>query len=46
MLTHVCGVFEFNTADECVSWREYWDLRDVQQQIGITEEQMAAMMGE
>jgi limonene-1,2-epoxide hydrolase len=46
VLTQVCAVFEFNAANECASWREYWDLRDIQKQIGLTEEQMAQMMGD
>lgn len=40
IFSSVCAVFEFNNEQKIIAWREYWDIRDIQYQLGMTEQQM------
>ena len=40
----VNAIFEFNDAGEIVNWREYWDMGSVQQQLGISSQEMSGYM--
>lgn len=44
IFSSVCAVFEFNVEQKISAWREYWDIRDIQYQLGMTEEQMLALL--
>ena len=41
---HVTGVFEVDDDGLIASWREYWDAIDCARQIGVTMDQMEALM--
>lgn len=43
IFSSVAAVFEFDAEGLIVSWREYWDTGDICRQLGITQEQMAAL---
>lgn len=40
----VAAIFEFDEQARILKWREYWDLTAIQQQLGISIEQMRAYM--
>src|SRR5690606_30304968 len=40
----VNAIFEFNPQGEICSWREYWDMGAVQQQLGISAGEMSGYM--
>ncbi|MFA7555739.1 MAG: limonene-1,2-epoxide hydrolase family protein [Spongiibacteraceae bacterium] len=44
IFSSVCAVFEFNAQQKIIAWREYWDIRDIQYQLGMTEEQMLDLL--
>ncbi|MFM6832115.1 MAG: limonene-1,2-epoxide hydrolase family protein [Novosphingobium sp.] len=44
VITHVAGIFTVNDDDKIVFWREYWDMLDIADQIGISGEDMRALM--
>lgn len=44
IFSSVCAVFEFNEQNKITAWREYWDIRDIQYQLGMTEEQMLDLL--
>lgn len=44
VFSSVCAVFEFNSEQKIIAWREYWDIRDIQYQLGMTEEQMLDLL--
>lgn len=44
VITHVTGVFTVDGSNKIVFWREYWDMLDIADQIGITGEQMRRLM--
>ncbi len=44
VITNVAGVFTVNDDDKIVFWREYWDMLDIADQIGISGETMRQMM--
>ena len=44
IFSSVCAVFEFNEQQKITAWREYWDIRDIQYQLGMTEEQMLELL--
>lgn len=44
IFSSVCAVFEFNENNKIIAWREYWDIRDIQYQLGMTEEQMLELL--
>lgn len=44
IFSSVCAVFEFNSEQKIIAWREYWDIRDIQYQLGMTEEQMLDLL--
>lgn len=44
IFSSVCAVFEFNSEHKIIAWREYWDIRDIQYQLGMTEEQMLDLL--
>lgn len=44
IFSSVCAVFEFNENNKIIAWREYWDIRDIQYQLGMTEEQMLDLL--
>ncbi|MDT0509617.1 limonene-1,2-epoxide hydrolase family protein [Novosphingobium sp. MMS21-SN21R] len=44
VITHVAGIFTVNDDDKIVFWREYWDMLDIADQIGISGEDMRTLM--
>lgn len=44
IFSSVCAVFEFNDQQKIIAWREYWDIRDIQYQLGMTEAQMLDLL--
>lgn len=44
IITNVVGVFTVNADDKIVFWREYWDMLDIADQIGVSGETMRQMM--
>ncbi|WP_197423681.1 limonene-1,2-epoxide hydrolase family protein [Novosphingobium sp. CCH12-A3] len=44
VITNVVGVFTVNDDDKIVFWREYWDMLDIADQIGISGEEMRKIM--
>ncbi|ALR20581.1 limonene-1,2-epoxide hydrolase family protein [Sphingobium baderi] len=44
VLTRVTGVFDLDDEDKITFWREYWDMLDIADQVGISGEEMRKMM--
>lgn len=44
IFSSVCAVFEFNPEQKIIAWREYWDIYDIQYQLGLTEAQMLELL--
>lgn len=44
VITNVAGIFTVNEDDKIVFWREYWDMLDIADQIGISGEEMRKLM--
>lgn len=44
VVTRVVGVFDLDDEDKITFWREYWDMLDIADQIGISGEEMRGMM--
>lgn len=44
IFSSVCAVFEFNAEQKIIAWREYWDIRNIQYQLGMTEAQMLELL--
>lgn len=44
IITNVAGIFTVDAQDRIVFWREYWDMLDVADQIGVSGETMRQMM--
>jgi limonene-1,2-epoxide hydrolase len=44
IITRVTGVFTVNDDNLIVFWREYWDMLDIADQIGISGEAMRQLM--
>lgn len=44
VITNVAGIFTVNDDDKIVFWREYWDMLDIADQIGISGEDMRKLM--
>jgi limonene-1,2-epoxide hydrolase len=44
IITNVAGIFTVNEDDKIVFWREYWDMLDIADQIGISGEDMRKLM--
>lgn len=38
--SRVCAVFELNSDNKIISWREYWDTGNIINQMGITREEL------
>lgn len=43
-VTHVAGVFDLDADNRIVWWREYWDALDIADQIGVSGDEMKAIM--
>lgn len=43
-VVHVTGVFDVDANDKITWWREYWDVLDIADQIGVPAEVMKDMM--
>jgi limonene-1,2-epoxide hydrolase len=44
VVTRVVGVFDLDADGRIVWWREYWDMLDIADQIGISGEDMRGLM--
>lgn len=44
VVTRVAGVFDLDEAGRIAFWREYWDGLDIAAQIGVSGEEMRAIM--
>jgi len=44
IITNVAGVFTVDDDNRIVFWREYWDMLDIADQIGVSGETMREMM--
>ncbi len=44
VITRAVGVFELDDHDRITFWRDYWDLLDIADQVGVSGEEMRAMM--
>lgn len=44
VITRVTGVFDLDAQHRIVFWREYWDILDIADQIGVSAETMRQMM--
>ncbi len=44
VITNVAGIFTVDDDDKIVFWREYWDMLDIADQIGISGEDMRKLM--
>lgn len=44
IITNVAGIFTVDDEDRIVFWREYWDMLDIADQIGVSGETMRQMM--
>ena len=44
VVTRVAGIFDLDDDDKITFWREYWDMLDIADQIGISGEEMRTMM--
>jgi len=43
-ITHVAGLFDLDADNRIVWWREYWDALDIADQIGVSGDEMKAIM--
>lgn len=44
VITNIAGIFTVNEDNKIVFWREYWDMLDIADQIGISGEEMRKLM--
>lgn len=44
IITNVAGIFTVDDEDRIVFWREYWDMLDIADQVGVSAETMRQMM--